>query len=93
VQVVEHWNPHARIRQDLFGIVDIIAVGPGGTLAVQATSAGGFSARIKKLTEHPSTRPLLTAPGWRLEVHGWKKVRGRWTLARCQEFVLAEASS
>ena len=34
VQVVEHWTPHARIRQDLFGIVDILAIGPGGRPAI-----------------------------------------------------------
>ena len=26
--VVEKWNPHARIRQDLFGCIDILAVTP-----------------------------------------------------------------
>ncbi|MHB1530468.1 MAG: hypothetical protein ACYCXT_13820 [Acidiferrobacteraceae bacterium] len=38
VQVVEKWNPHAGVRQDLFGIIDVLAVGPGGVLAVQCTS-------------------------------------------------------
>jgi hypothetical protein len=28
-QVVEKWNPHARIRQDLFGCIDIVALVPG----------------------------------------------------------------
>ncbi len=27
-QVVEHWNPHAHIRQDLFGVIDIVALIP-----------------------------------------------------------------
>lgn len=27
-QVVEKWNPHARIRQDLFGVIDIVAITP-----------------------------------------------------------------
>ena len=26
--VVEKWNPHARIRQDLFGCIDIVAIVP-----------------------------------------------------------------
>lgn len=26
--VVERWNPHVRIRQDLFGVVDLIAIVP-----------------------------------------------------------------
>jgi hypothetical protein len=93
VQVVEHWNPHARIRQDLFGIIDILAVGPGGTLAVQATSAGGFSARIKKLREHPSTPHVVTTPGWTVEVHGWKKVRGRWQMTHRKEFQINQPTT
>ena len=24
--VVERWNPHAKIRQDLFGLIDVVAV-------------------------------------------------------------------
>ena len=27
-QVVEKWNPHARVRQDLFGCIDIVACVP-----------------------------------------------------------------
>ena len=26
--IVEHWNPHARIRQDLFGVFDLVALRP-----------------------------------------------------------------
>jgi hypothetical protein len=26
VAVVERWNPHARIRQDLFGVIDLLAI-------------------------------------------------------------------
>lgn len=90
VAVVEKWNPHMRIRQDLFGIIDIIACGPAGTLAVQATSASNVASRVKKLREHESTRPLLLTPGWRIEVHGWAKVRNRWELVKRKEFVLGD---
>jgi len=38
VAVVERWNPHAKIRQDLFGVVDVLAIHGGDTIAVQATS-------------------------------------------------------
>ena len=76
------------ITQDLFGIIDIIALGPSGTLAVQTTSYTNFSSRMKKLREHPSTRLVLATPGWRIEVHGWAKEKNRWQLKRCKEFVL-----
>ena len=38
VWITEHWNPWARIRQDLFGCIDLLAIGNGETLAVQTTS-------------------------------------------------------
>ena len=81
VEVVEHWNPHARIRQDLFGFVDVLAVGPSGVLAVQTTSAGNVAARVRKIAEHPNTAPVREA-GVAISVHGWAKRGGKWVLAR-----------
>lgn len=78
VQVVERWNPHARIRQDLFGIIDVVAVGED-IVGVQATSASNVSKRIAKITESPAL-PILRKAGIRVLVHGWRKVKGRWTL-------------
>lgn len=81
VEVVEHWNPHARIRQDLFGFVDVIAVGPNGVLAVQTTSVGNVSSRVTKIADHPNVGAVRDA-GIAIHVHGWRKVAGRWMLAR-----------
>lgn len=82
VEVTEKWNPHARIRQDLFGFVDVLAVGLNGeTLAVQATSATNVSTRVRKIAEHPNVGAVREA-GWRIVVWGWAKKSGRWTLAR-----------
>jgi hypothetical protein len=78
--VVEKWNPHARIRQDLFGCIDIIAVGNGETLAVQTTSGSNVAARVKKIAEAEAL-PDIRAAGWKIFVHGWRKAaNGRWTL-------------
>lgn len=85
--VVEKWNPHVRIRQDLFGFIDILHVGPDGTYGIQCTSRGGMSARKKKILE-ASTKPskkhpegirladmakVLLAGGWLLCIEGWDK--------------------
>ena len=78
VQVVERWNPHARVRQDLFGIIDVVAVGDE-IVAVQATSASNVSKRIAKITESAAL-PILRKAGIRVLVHGWAKRKGRWTL-------------
>lgn len=79
--VVEHWNPHARIRQDLFGFVDILAIRDGETLAVQATSRSNVSSRVRKIKihEHDNLAAVLGA-GWRVQVHGWgqRKPRTPW---------------
>ena len=72
VQVVEKWNPHARIRQDLYGIIDILCVGNGETVAVQTTSGSSVSARVKKMTESPAL-PHLREAGWRIIIQGWRK--------------------
>lgn len=81
VEVVEHWNPHARIRQDLFGFVDVLAVGPAGVLAVQTTSAGNVAARVRKIADHPSVGHVRDA-GIAISVHGWAKRKNRWELVR-----------
>lgn len=79
--VVERWNPHAMIRQDLFGFVDIMAIGdidcPGSpaTLAIQVTSTG-TAARKAKIDALPNVADLMRA-GWFVEVWGWRMVNGR----------------
>jgi hypothetical protein len=69
---VEHWNPHARKRHDLFEILDIVALRGDVTLGVQATSYTNISSRCRKIAEADAT-PALRAAGWRLVVHGWQQ--------------------
>ncbi len=78
VQVVERWNPFAHRRVDLFGIIDVVAVGPD-IVGVQATSASNVSARVRKITESEAL-PVLRRAGVRVLVHGWAKRKGRWRL-------------
>jgi len=80
VAVVERWNPHVGIRQDLWTFVDILAVGNGETVAVQTTSGNHVAERIKKITDADAL-PHLREAGWRILVHGWtKNASGRYTL-------------
>jgi hypothetical protein len=80
VAIVEHWNPFARIRQDLFGIIDLLAVRDGETMGVQTTSGGNVAARVQKIADCSHVGALRRA-GWRLVVHGWRKdSKGRYTL-------------
>jgi len=75
--VVEKWNPHAKIRQDLFGCIDVIAVGNGETVAIQSTSYSNVSARVKKITDIEAL-PDMRDAGWRVIVEGWRKPKHRW---------------
>ena len=83
-EVVERWNPHARIRQDLFGIIDVIALRGNETLAVQTTSASNVAARIRKIADSPHVAAIREA-GWTIRVHGWAKQSGRWVLHRDED--------
>src|ERR1043166_1347497 len=79
VQVVERWNPHAKVRQDMFGIIDVFAVGDD-IVAVQATSGSNVSARVAKITESDALAHLRRA-NIRVLVHGWtKRANGRYEL-------------
>ncbi len=84
VSVVERWNPHAGIRQDLFGCIDVLAILNGRTVAVQATSRSNISARVKKIKANPAL-PVMASAGWQVVVHGWSKSKaGRWELKEVQ---------
>lgn len=79
--VVERWNPHARVRQDLFGCIDILALAHGHTWAIQCTSAAHVADRQAKLEQNPLL-PAMQAAGWTILVQGWRKptqTRRRWT--------------
>lgn len=73
VQVVEHWNAHARIRQDLFGFIDVLAVREGEILAVQACSGTDAAKRVRKIADHPNVGMVRKA-GIRIEVWAWRKL-------------------
>jgi hypothetical protein len=76
-EVVERWIPYARVRKDLFGWIDIIAIRDGDTLAVQCTSKSNMAARVKKIRESDTIAPVRAA-GWNVWVVGWAKKDGRW---------------
>ena len=77
VAIVEHWNSHCRIRQDLFGFIDILAIMPEGQLlAIQACSGTDTARRLTKIkTERlENAQHWLSVPSNRLEVWGWRQL-------------------
>lgn len=75
--VTERWNPFAKIRQDLFGFVDVLCVGNGETVAVQATGGdgGNVAARVAKIASDELAESVAACrkAGWRILVMGWRK--------------------
>ena len=77
--VTEYYNFFSKTRHDLFGIIDILAIHKGDTIAIQVTSYSNIGARVKKITESPAL-PFLRDAGWTILVEGWKKEKnGRYT--------------
>ncbi len=74
-QVTEHWNQFARIRQDLFGFIDVLIMNGTGFIAIQSTSGDNMSKRIAKIKEEPRALLWLQSGG-RIMVHGWRKLAG-----------------
>lgn len=77
VTVVERWNPFAKIRQDLWGFVDLLCLRDSEVKGVQVTSYSNLSARIKKISEHENVG-IVRKAGIVLEVHGWRKRGKHW---------------
>jgi hypothetical protein len=87
-QVVERWNAHAKVRQDLFGVIDVLAldVKAGVILGVQATSGSNHSARVAKALKESRVADWLSCGGW-FQVWSYAKrgARGKrklWTRRR-----------
>lgn len=74
VAVVEKWNSYTRTRHDLYGFADLLAMRGKELLAVQATSTGNVSARVKKIIAEPRAKLWLEPGSQRfLTVIGWSK--------------------
>lgn len=71
-QVVERWNQYAGVRQDLFGVIDVLAIRQGEILGVQACSGSNHAARVAKIMREPKALAWIEAGG-KLQVWSWQK--------------------
>lgn len=80
--IVEKWNQYAGphgIRQDLFGIIDVIALDPQtGVIGVQSCG-NSFADHWRKITveRQEETVAWLSTPGCTLELWAWRKVKAK----------------
>jgi hypothetical protein len=85
--IVEKWNQFAKVRQDLYGCIDIVASKPGEPVTgIQACVGGDLTKRTQKIRELTFTDeagekhellPFLLASGWRIRVFGWRRLKPR----------------
>ena len=72
--IVEKYNRFAKVRQDAWGVVDIICLGKGEILFIQCTTdtGGQFAKHKEKIEKSPNRRKILES-GARFELWAWKK--------------------
>jgi hypothetical protein len=79
VGIVERFNRFvgpAGIRQDLFGFLDFIALGPGqGIVGVQSTGQDFAGHRRKILEDRREECTDWLMAGGRVLLYGWRKVK------------------
>ena len=70
-EVVERFVPGARVRRDLFGVFDILAIKGEETLGVQACTVTNQAKRLAKIEKEPRVGDWLLGGTRRIEVHAW----------------------
>lgn len=84
-EVVEKWIPQARRRKDLFGFIDVLAVGHGKTVGVQSTTSAHLAERVAKCSASEALSDVHDS-GWVILCHGWRKnSKNRWV---CKEVLV-----
>lgn len=91
--ITERWNQYAKVRQDLFGFIDVLGIRGDIIVAVQTTSGTNVAARLTKIREIPAAKLWLASPNRKLVIHGWAKrgARGDRKLWNCREVELCLA--
>jgi hypothetical protein len=78
IQVVERWNPHAKVRIDLFGCIDLVAVTSDAIVGIQACAGSSHAARRTKALLEPRLAAWVRAGG-RFEIWSWtQNAAGKW---------------
>lgn len=92
VAIVERWNPYARVRQDLFGFADLLAMKGNTIMAVQTTSGDHVANRVSKILGTQAAALWLESPSRTIVVHGWRKAgqRGKRKTWQCREVAVSK---
>ena len=87
-QIVERFNTWAKVRVDLFGVIDLLVLdgNGGGPLGVQVCASGDHAKRRTKALAEPKLREWLASPArfeiWSFAKRGERGKPKRWQLKR-----------
>jgi hypothetical protein len=71
---VEYWNPWAKIKVDLFNIIDLLVL-DGGILGIQVCGSD-FSSHVNKIRDDEKENTLeWLRSGGKLQIWGWRKLK------------------
>ena len=73
VAKVETWNIYDQKNHDLFGILDLIAIGKKEIIGIQVCGGGDFASHHRKIMDADVSREWVTAG--RLVLIGFRKVK------------------
>lgn len=93
VAIVEKWNPYVKIRQDLFGFIDLVAIKGNETLGVQTTTRGDINRRMEKIRNLPAAKFWADSSTRKIIVHGWAIMgaKGKRKKYECREIEMTLA--
>jgi hypothetical protein len=78
IEITEHWNYYGKVKQDLFGFADTIALNPttfNDVLLIQSTDSSNHSHRVTKILANDKLPIILRH--CRVEVWSWGKKGAR----------------
>lgn len=95
--IVEKFNSFIKIRQDLFGIIDIICLAPGSIIGVQSTGQDFYGHRSNMMNDKKKKEACekWINAGGRLILYGWSyKTKGKRKIyePKIQEFYISDFS-
>ena len=70
--ITEKWNPHARVRQDLFGFIDAVCIHSWQPIVGLQVVNTHLPEHIAKINTNPAA-VVWKAAGGQIIVHSWMK--------------------
>lgn len=90
--IVEKVIPHNFIKQDMFGIIDVLCIRGAETVGLQVTSLDNLSAHRKKALASPNLRTWLRGGTRTFVLHGWSQGKDGKYLLKEQSIRLGKAA-